>query len=247
MRDFATERELMVRHDIAARGIRDQRVLAAMRSVPRERFLPDDMVEFAYADTPLPIEEGQTISQPFIVANMIATIEPDAGDRVLEIGTGSGYAAAVLSRVVREVYTVERHEPLARLARERLADLGMDNVQVLHGDGTLGWPAHAPYDAIIVTAGGPRVPESLRAQLAIGGRLVMPVGDESRIQQLIRVTRLDDDRFEEEELGEVRFVPLIGQEGFSDPGAPAPVMKGRTRSEERRVGKECRSRWSPYH
>jgi protein-L-isoaspartate(D-aspartate) O-methyltransferase len=230
MRDVATERELMVRHDIAARGIRNPRVLAAMRSVPRERFLPDDMVEFAYADTPLPIEEGQTISQPFIVANMIATIEPDAGDRVLEIGTGSGYAAAVLSRVVGEVYTVERHEPLARLARERLADLGMTNVQVLHGDGTLGWPAHAPYDAIIVTAGGPRVPESLRAQLAIGGRLVMPVGDESRIQQLIRVTRVDANRFEEESLGEVRFVPLIGQEGFSDPEVQPPVVVGRTRS-----------------
>ncbi len=228
MRDFATERELMVRHDIAARGIRDQRVLGAMRSVPRERFLPDDLVEFAYADTPLPIEEGQTISQPFIVANMIAMIEPSAGDRVLEIGTGSGYAAAVLSRVVGEVYTVERHEPLARLARERLADLGMANVQVLHGDGTLGWPAHAPYDAIIVTAGGPWVPESLRAQLTIGGRLVMPVG-ESRDQQLIRVTRVDDNRFEEESLGEVRFVPLIGQEGFSEPDRP-PVVVGQTRS-----------------
>lgn len=230
MPDFATEREMMVRHDIAARGVRDERVLAAMRSVPRERFLPADLAEFAYADTPLPIEEGQTISQPFIVANMIAAIESSPGDRVLEIGTGSGYAAAVLSRVVHEVYTIERHEPLAQLARERLADLGMDNVRILHGDGTLGWPAHAPYDAIIVTAGGPRVPESLRAQLAIGGRLVMPVGDESRIQQLIRVTRMDDDRFEEESLGEVRFVPLIGQEGFSDPGAPAPVMEGRTRS-----------------
>jgi protein-L-isoaspartate(D-aspartate) O-methyltransferase len=162
-------RENMVRYQIAARGVTDERVLDAMRVVPREAFMPEELAEFAYEDTPLPIEEGQTISQPYIVALMIAAIQPEPQDRVLEIGTGSGYAAAVLSRVVGQVYTVERHEALVDLARRRLRTLGYGNVEVLHGDGSLGWPEHAPYESLIVTAGGPHVPRQLRDQLAVGG------------------------------------------------------------------------------
>lgn len=214
-------RENMVRHSIAARGVKDDRVLAAMREIPREAFLPEDLAEFAYEDTPLPIEEGQTISQPYIVALMIEAIRPGPRDRVLEIGTGSGYAAAVLSRVVGQVYTVERHEALADLARRRLQTLGLLNVEVLLGDGSLGWPEHAPYDGIIVTAGGPHVPRQLRDQLAVGGRMVIPIGPDLRLQHLVRVTRVDHERFEEERLGEVRFVPLVGEDAWEGPGIVA--------------------------
>src|SRR3990170_2673448 len=166
----------MVRYQVAARGVSDDRVLDAMRAVPRETFMPEELSEFAYEDTPLPIEEGQTISQPYIVALMIAAIQPGPQDRVLEIGTGSGYAAAVLSRVVGQVYTVERHEALVDLARRRLLTLGYDNVEVLHGDGSLGWPAHAPYDGIIVTAGGPHLPGQPRGQLPRRGPPGVPIG-----------------------------------------------------------------------
>src|SRR5271167_2470696 len=152
MQNFSIERQRMVNTQIASRGIKDAAVLHAMGVVPREAFLPDQLAEFAYRDTPLPIEADQTISQPYIVALMIESVEPRAGDRALEIGTGSGYAAAVLSEVVSELYTVERHEQLAKLATERLGSLGYSNVKVLHGDGTLGWQEHAPYDVIIVTA-----------------------------------------------------------------------------------------------
>ncbi len=211
-------RENMVRYQIVARGVSDDRVLDAMRAVPREAFMPEELAEFAYEDTPLPIEEGQTISQPYIVALMIAAIQPGAQDRVLEIGTGSGYAAAVLSRVVGQVYTVERHEALVDLARRRLRTLGYGNVEVLHGDGSLGWPAHAPYDGIIVTAGGPHVPRQLREQLAVGGRLVIPIGPDPRLQHLVRMTRVTRERFEEEQLGQVRFVPLVGEDAWEGPG-----------------------------
>ena len=163
MLDLTSERLRMVRDQIAARGVRNPAVLEAMRRVPREAFLPDELAEFAYQDTPLPIEAEQTISQPYIVALMIESVEPRAGDRALEIGTGSGYAAAVLSGVVGEVYTVERHEQLAKLAARCLASQGYTKVKVLHGDGTLGWAEHAPYDVIIVTAGGPQVPKPLLA------------------------------------------------------------------------------------
>ena len=176
MQDFRARRNDMIRTQIAGRGVRDPRVLAALVAVPRERFVADELAEFAYEDAPLPIEEGQTISQPYIVALMVAALELRGDERVLEIGTGSGYAAAVLAHLAREVYTVERHEALAEIARRRLAELGCANVHVRHGDGTLGWPEHAPYDAIVVAAGGPDVPATLREQLAIGGRLVMPVG-----------------------------------------------------------------------
>lgn len=214
MLDLTSQRLRMVRDQIAARGVRNPAVLEAMRHVPREAFLPDKFVEFAYQDTPLPIEAGQTISQPYIVALMIESVGPHAGDRALEIGTGSGYAAAVLSEVVNEVYTVERQEQLAKLARTRLSGLGYTRIEVLHGDGTLGWPEHAPYDVIVVTAGGPQVPKPLLEQLAIGGRLIIPVGDTSRVQRLVRVTRTAKDHFDDEDLGEVQFVPLIGAEGW---------------------------------
>src|SRR5262249_2665599 len=213
MRDLAAERDRMVERQIAGRGVRDPAVLAAMRAVPRERFLPPDLEEFAYQDNPLPIEQGQTISQPFIVALMAEALRLSPHDRVLEIGTGSGYAAAVLARIASEVYTIERHEERTESATWLLARLGFDNVFVRHGDGTLGWPEHAPYDAIAVAAGGPRIPETLLAQLAPGGRLVIPVGAE-KAQELVRVTRRADGTFEREELGGVRFVPLIGAEGW---------------------------------
>jgi protein-L-isoaspartate(D-aspartate) O-methyltransferase len=212
-------REAMVTHQVAARGITDARVLDALRAVPRERFVPEALAEFAYDDTPLEIEEGQTISQPYIVARMIAALHPQPRDRVLEVGTGSGYAAAVLAHAVGEVYTIERHAALADVARDRLRDLGYRTVHVRHGDGTLGWPEHAPYDGIVVAAGGPRVPQPLLDQLAIGGRLVIPVGEGRGGQRLLRVTRRDHDTYDEEELEPVRFVPLIGAEGWEGVGA----------------------------
>ena len=218
MTDMSVLRKNMVRHQIAARGVTDERVLDAMEVVPREAFMPDELGEFAYEDTPLPIEEGQTISQPYIVALMIAAIEPRPDDQVLEIGTGSGYAAAVLSRVVGHVYTVERHEALVDLARRRFRTLGYGNVEVLHGDGSLGWPEHAPYDGIIVTAGGPHMPLPLRDQLAVGGRMVIPIGTDPRLQQLVRVTRVTREQFEEERLADVRFVPLVGADAWEEPG-----------------------------
>jgi protein-L-isoaspartate(D-aspartate) O-methyltransferase len=214
--DLRTARERMVETQIARRGIRDRAVLEAMLKVPREAFLPPELAEFAYEDHPLPIAEGQTISQPFIVALMTAAAELRPTDRVLEIGTGSGYAAAILGSIAGDVYTIERHGPLADTAAARLRALELDNVHVLHGDGTLGWLDHAPYDAIIVTAGGPKVPEALLAQLAVGGRLVIPVGEEKALQTLVRVTRGADGRLTEESLGDVRFVPLVGAQGWAE-------------------------------
>lgn len=193
-----------------------------MATVPRERFVPDDLVEFAYEDSPLPIGEGQTISQPYIVAAMIDAAELQPGDRVLEIGTGSGYGAAVLSRVAREVWSIERHRPLADAANELLGSLGYRNVRVVVGDGTLGWPEAGPYDAIIVTAGGPSVPQALRDQLADGGRMVIPVGAQTRGQHLTLVRRRCG-QFSEEDLGAVRFVPLVGAEGWGN-GGEGPTM-----------------------
>jgi protein-L-isoaspartate(D-aspartate) O-methyltransferase len=216
----------MVREQIEARGVRDPRVLAAMRRVPRELFLREGLAELAYQDTPLPIESDQTISQPFVVAYMTECLELAGGERVLEIGTGSGYAAAVLAEIAAEVYTVERYANLARSAEERLARLGYANVHVRCGDGTRGWSEHAPYDAIVVAAGGPEVPASLSEQLAVGGRLVIPVGSTAREQQLLRVTRTAPDRFEQERLMAVAFVPLVGAEGWSESGE-RPSRDGR--------------------
>ena len=201
---------------IESRGVTDPAVLQAMRSVPREQFVDEIQAPYAYDDAPLPIGEGQTISQPYIVAVMTAAIRPRSGHRVLEIGTGSGYAAAVLSRIIAEVYTIERVRSLAESARRRLEHLACANVHVRHGDGSLGWPEHAPYDGIIVTAGGPDVPPSLLVQLAIGGRLVMPVGPQLRWQQLVRVVRAGPDAYEREALEQVAFVPLIGAQGWPE-------------------------------
>jgi protein-L-isoaspartate(D-aspartate) O-methyltransferase len=206
----------MVEIQIAARGIRDPLVLDAMRRVPREAFVPERLRPFAYEDGPLSIGEGQTISQPYIVAVMTEAAQLKPGGRALEIGTGSGYGAAVLAGIAAEVYTIERLAGLAESARRRLAELGYHNVHVLLGDGTLGWPEHAPYDAIVVTAEGPRVPPALLDQLAIGGRLVMPVGGESRFQRLVRVRRKGTDDYDYEDLEEVAFVPLIGAEGWPE-------------------------------
>lgn len=219
------QRTQMVERQIAARGVADSRVLDAMGEVPREIFVPEDMREFAYEDSPLPIAEGQTISQPYIVGLMAeaAAIRPD--DIVLEIGLGSGYAAAVMSRLARRVHAIDRHKTLTERARERMAALGYDNVLVRTGDGTLGWPENAPFDAILVAAGGPHVPQNLCRQLAIGGRLVMPVGTPDQ-QRLIRVTRRKMADFDEEDLGEVRFVPLIGAQGWAqDEGTDALVRR----------------------
>jgi protein-L-isoaspartate(D-aspartate) O-methyltransferase len=215
-------REAMVERQIVARGVRSPQVLAAMKKVRREGYVPSYLGEFAYDDTPLPIEDEQTISQPYIVAVMIEALKLHGGERVLEIGTGSGYAAAVLAEIAAQVYTIERHERLARVARERLARDGYDNVHVRHGDGTLGWPEAAPFDAIVVAAGGPEVPPSLKAQLAVGGRLVIPVGETIGLQTLIRVTRAPADQYHKEEIADVRFVPLIGREGWRErPAQPA--------------------------
>ena len=220
-------RDRMVETQLAARGIADPRVLEAFRSVPREAFLPDDLVEFAHDDSPLPIGSGQTISQPYIVAVTLEALRLRPEDRVLEVGTGSGYAAALLGRLASEVFTVERLEGLADEARARLARLGFAHVRVLCGDGSLGWPEHAPYDAIAVAAGGPSIPRSLLAQLAPGGRLVMPVGQDAASQTLVRVTREEGGRFREEPLAPVRFVPLVGAQGWPETqGAfrrPAPA------------------------
>lgn len=213
--DSARLRNDMVDLQIARRGVRSHLVLDAMRTVPREAFLPEPMQEFAYEDAPLPIAEGQTISQPYIVALMADALALKGGEKVLEIGTGSGYAAAVLSRIARSVYTVERIGQLAEKSAAALADLGYRNVHVLHGDGTRGWSEHAPYDAIVVAAGGPEVPESLKAQLKVGGRLVIPVGENRRVQELLRVIRVSADQYRTEDIADVRFVPLVGEEGWT--------------------------------
>lgn len=204
----------MVDRQIAGRGVRDPRVLEAMRTVPREAFVSEHLAESAYDDSPLPIGEEQTISQPYVVALMTEALEIRPEDKVLEIGAGSGYSAAILSRIAGEVYAVERHASLAREAEERLARLGYANVHVLHGDGTLGWPEHAPYDAIVVAAGGPAVPPALLDQLAEGGRLVIPIGPDQRNQDLVRVRRRAEGGTVRELLGPVRFVPLIGAQGW---------------------------------
>ena len=208
MAEYAKRRRAMVERQIRRRGIADPAILAAFGEVPRERFVAEDMSEFAYDDGPLPIGEGQTISQPYIVACMIDAAEVTTGERVLEVGAGSGYAAAVLSRIAGEVFAIERHAILARQARERIEALGYANCTVIAGDGMEGLPEEAPFDAILVAARGIEVPEALERQLAIGGRLVIPVGSEA-IQQLRCVVRTAEDRWESHDIAPVRFVPLL--------------------------------------
>lgn len=212
MTAFADAREAMVTRQIAARGIDDPALLAAFRAVPRELFVAHDLARDAYDDRALPIKAGQTISQPFIVALMIAAAEVGADDHVLEVGAGSGYAAAVLWRVARDVIAVERHGALARSAAERMMQLGYANVRIVAGDGTLGWPDDAPYDAILVAAGGGRVPPALVEQLVPGGRLVIPLGGRWAGQRLVKLTKRGDGSLAETRLCAVRFVPLVGAE-----------------------------------
>jgi protein-L-isoaspartate(D-aspartate) O-methyltransferase len=216
------QRARMVDADIAGLGIRDAAVLDAMRRVPREEFVAAELRDSAYSDRPLPIGEGQTISQPYIVALMLEAARIGAADRVLEVGAGSGYASALAGLLGAHVDAVERQPRLAALARERLARLGFAKVEVHAADGSGGWPQGAPFDAILVAASGPRVPDVLRRQLAIGGRLVMPVGEDRFDQRLVKVTRLGEDEFREEDLGGVVFVPLIGEHGWSGAEPEAP-------------------------
>ena len=214
MASMRDRRKKLVAEQVA-RGIRDVLVLAAIGEVARELFVPKRLRGHAYDDSPLPIGSGQTISQPYIVALMIEALALRGGEKVLEIGSGSGYAAAVLARIAREVFTVERIGKLAKTAAARLTAANFVNVHVRSADGTLGWEEEAPFDAILVSAGAPDVPKSLKRQLAVGGRMVIPVGSNQRAQELVRVTRTAEVRFKQEAIADVRFVPLIGQEGWN--------------------------------
>jgi len=213
--DFVQARERMVERQIANRGISSPRVLEAFRSVPRHKFVPEHKREFAYSDGPLPIGKGQTISQPYIVAYMteVLTLEPE--DRVLEVGTGSGYQAAILGELAGEVYTIERHQSLADTAARLLEQMAYDNIHVVQGDGTHGLPDHAPFDGVIVTAAAPEVPQPLLDQLAEDGRLIMPVG--SRGGQVLKLYHREEGEITIQTLSPVAFVPLVGDYGHSSP------------------------------
>jgi protein-L-isoaspartate(D-aspartate) O-methyltransferase len=214
--DFAAEREEMVERQLSRRGIAEPHILDAFRAVPREAFIGAGYAHLAYGDHPLPIEANQTISQPYIVALMIQAAAIKPGDTVLEVGSGSGYAAAVISRIAARVIGIERQHDLVEVARERLRRLGYDNVEIIEGDGTKGCREHAPFDAILAAASGSHVPRPLVEQLAPRGRIVMPVGEPGWIQNLIKVTKNEDGTLVQEGLGEVRFVPLIGEEGWKN-------------------------------
>jgi len=216
MTDFAAQREAMIDRHLVRRGITEQPIVEAFRQVPREKFVSPEYEHLAYGDHPLPIEAGQTISQPYIVALMIQAAEIKPGDKVLEIGAGSGYAAAVISRIAERVVAIERQHDLVEVAQERLSRLGYDNVRIVEGDGTRGCPEEAPFDAILAAASGSHVPEPLLAQLAPGGRIVMPIGSPGWVQELVKVTKQDGGVLKQENLGGVRFVPLIGEEGWKD-------------------------------
>ncbi len=213
--DFSSRRASMVDYQLVARGIQSPKVLEAMGRVPRERFVPASVRDCAYDDGPLPIGAGQTISQPYIVALMTEALDLEGGEAVLDIGTGSGYAAAVLGCIAGKVFSIERVPELAERAARVLATEGFGNIEVRCGDGTLGWPEHQPYDGIIVAAGAPAVPESLKHQLVVGGHLVIPIGSEHSVQSLMCITRLAGNEFRTEDLGAVRFVPLLGEQGWS--------------------------------
>ena len=217
MTDFASEREAMVERQLRRRGIAEPEILEAFRTVPREAFVGEKYEHLAYGDHPLPIEAGQTISQPYIVALTIQAAEIKPGNKVLEVGAGSGYAAAVISRIAEKVIGMERHHDLVDVARERLKRLGYDNVEIVEGDGTRGCPDEAPFDAIVAAASGSHVPKAFLEQLADGGCIVMPVGEPGWVQELVKVTKQDDGTLMQRKLGGVRFVPLIGEEGWSGP------------------------------
>jgi protein-L-isoaspartate(D-aspartate) O-methyltransferase len=208
----------MVEKQLVERGIRQDQVLQAFREVDRADFVPDDQTSRAYADRPLPIGHGQTISQPYIVALMTEAADLSPDDRVLEIGTGSGYQAAILAQICDHVYSIERHSELTEQAKQNLNTAGIDNVECKTGDGTRGWPGAAPFDAILVTASGPQIPDPLKDQLAIGGHMIIPVGIKHGQQKLIRITKTAEDKFEREELSAVAFVPLIGEYGHDAEG-----------------------------
>jgi protein-L-isoaspartate(D-aspartate) O-methyltransferase len=208
---FRRERERMVADQIASRDVKEARVLAVMRKVPRHEFVPEESRAYAYADHPLPIGFGQTISQPYIVAYMTELAEPDPEDVVLEVGTGSAYQAAVLAELVKKVYTIEILEQLAGLAARRLERLGYANVEVKHADGYYGWEEHAPYDAIVVTAAAEHIPPPLVAQLKPGGVMIIPVGSRFQVQTLMRVEKKPDGKVTSRDLLPVRFVPLLGK------------------------------------
>ncbi len=212
MEDYEKARERMVAEQLVPRGIADDRVLTAMGSVARHRFVEMGQEAIAYSDRPLPIGHHQTISQPYIVARMTESLELEPDDRVLEIGTGSGYQAAVLAELGQKVYTIEKIEPLLKRAQNILADLGYDNVVSKRHDGTQGWPERAPFDAILVTAGAPDVPKPLMDQMAEGGRMIIPLGDQT-LQELVRVTKTNG-KARKEKLGGCRFVPLRGEHGW---------------------------------
>ena len=216
MRDAAGQRRQMVEHQLRRRGIKDERVLAAMARVPREAFVPSELMDSAYEDGPLPIGEGQTISQPYIVALMAEAAEVRRGDSVLDVGTGSGYAAAVLAEMGAEVFSIERIAALAERAGASLEEQGYERVRVRHGDGTRGWPEATPFDAILIAAGADAVPDALIDQLAPGGRLVAPIGSRSD-QRLLRLRRQADGTVEKADLGPVAFVPLIADPREGDP------------------------------
>jgi protein-L-isoaspartate(D-aspartate) O-methyltransferase len=215
MTDFASERETMIERQLRHRGIAPA-ILDAFRKVPREKFVSEEHAHLAYGDHPLPIEAGQTISQPYIVALMIEAAGVEPGDKVLEVGSGSGYAAAVISRIAAQVIGIERQHDLVEVARERLRRLCYDNITIIEGDGTRGYPDEAPFSAILAAASGSHVPQALIDQLAPGGCIVMPIGDPGWIQHLVKVTKAEDGSLVQSDLGGVRFVPLIGDEGWKD-------------------------------
>ena len=214
--DFAAEREAMVERQLRRRGITEPEILEAFGAVPREAFVSPKCAHLAYGDHPLPIEAEQTISQPYIVALMIQAAAIKRGDKVLEVGAGSGYAAAVISRIAAKVIAIERQHDLVAVASDRLRRLGYDSVEIVEGDGTKGCREHAPFDAILAAASGSHVPRPLVEQLAPNGRIVMPVGEPGGIQELIKVTKQEDGILKQENLGAVRFVPLIGEEGWKN-------------------------------
>jgi protein-L-isoaspartate(D-aspartate) O-methyltransferase len=216
MTDYAREREAMVERQLKRRGITERHILDAFLAVPREAFIGGEFAHLAYGDHPLPIEAQQTISQPYIVALMIQAAAIAPGDNVLEVGAGSGYAAAVISRIAAKVVAIERQHELVEVARERLRRLGYDNVDIVEGDGTRGCREQAPFDAILAAASGSHVPRALVEQLAPGGRLVMPIGGPGWAQELVKVTKQEDGILKQESLGGVRFVPLIGEEGWKN-------------------------------